>query len=59
MESERKIVEKCGNYKWPKILEIQSRFTKILLKIINEKISELKKCNEKPNILKKSKHHEY
>jgi hypothetical protein len=29
------------------------------LKIINENISELKKCNEKPNILKKSKHHEY
>jgi len=21
MESERKIVEKCGNYKWPKILK--------------------------------------
>ena len=37
MQSERKIVQKCGNYKWPKILEIQSRFTKILLKIINEK----------------------
>jgi len=38
MESERKIAEKCGNYKWPKILKrFNLDFKKILLKIIIEK----------------------
>ena len=60
MESERKIVEKCGNYKWPKILKwFNQDYKKLYWKSSMKNIRAQKVQWKAKYFEKNSKHHEY